>query len=82
MQTVADRFRAEGRVEGRVEAKAEAVLQVLALRGVYVDSRSQQRILRCADVATLDLWLARAVNARHLADVLGPSRAARTARRH
>jgi predicted transposase YdaD len=86
MQTVADRFRAEGRVEGEIKGlskgKAEAILQVLALRGVYVDSRSQQRILRCTDVATLDLWLARAVHARHLAEVLGPSRVAKTARRH
>jgi drug/metabolite transporter superfamily protein YnfA len=85
MQTVADRFRAEARVEalveGEVRGRAGAVLQVLSHRGVRVDSRSQKRILRCGDLATLDLWLERALHASHLSDVLGNPRSARSPRR-
>jgi hypothetical protein len=77
MQTVAERLKAEARAEER----AEAVLKVLAHRGVRVDSRSQQRILRCADMATLDLWLARAVHANYPSDVLGNPRSASSLRR-
>jgi hypothetical protein len=73
MQTVAERLKAE--------ARAEDVLKVLTHRGVRVDSRSQQRILRCGDLATLDRWLERAIHASHLSEVLGNPRSARLPRR-
>jgi predicted transposase YdaD len=61
---------AKGLVEGRSEGRAEAVLQLLSLRGVPVDSKARQRILSCADLTTLRLWLERAVTATRISDVL------------
>jgi predicted transposase YdaD len=62
--------RAEGRVEGLAEGLAKAVLRILAARGVRMGDKSRQRILGCTDLATLDLWFERALNARRLSDVL------------
>jgi predicted transposase YdaD len=62
--------RVEGRAEGRVEGRAEDVLRILAVRGVSVDSKARQRILSCTDLATLGLWLERAITATHIAEVL------------
>jgi predicted transposase YdaD len=62
--------RAEGRAKGRAEERAEAVLRVLSVRGVRVDSAARQRILSCTDLPTLGLWLERAVTATHISEVL------------
>jgi len=43
---------------------------VLASRQIVPDERNDARILACSDVATLERWLARALTARSLADVL------------
>jgi hypothetical protein len=61
---------ARGLEKGRAEGRAEDVLRILAVRGVRVDSTSRQRILSCADLATLGLWLERAITATHLSEVL------------
>ncbi|WP_257456428.1 RpnC/YadD family protein [Archangium lipolyticum] len=65
-----ERGRAEGLAEGRLRGRAESLLRILAARSVHVGDEAQQRILACADVATLDRWLDRALNATHLSDVL------------
>ena len=60
----------EGLSKGVAKGRAEAVLQLLAVRGVLVDSKSRQRILSCSDLETLGLWLERAVTATRISDVL------------
>jgi predicted transposase YdaD len=67
MGTWAEEYVEKGRMEGR----AEDVLRILALRGVSVDNQARQRILSCTDLATLGLWLERAITATHISDVLG-----------
>jgi predicted transposase/invertase (TIGR01784 family) len=59
-----------GLAEGKTTGKAEAVLAVLAARGVPVDEATRARILACSDSATLEQWLARAVTATSLGDVV------------
>jgi predicted transposase YdaD len=61
---------AKGRAEGRAEGQAKAVLQVLKMRGVHVDLKSSERILSCTDLATLELWLERAMKATSVSQVL------------
>ncbi len=60
----------EGRRIGRAEGQAESVLRILASRGVHVDDKARQRIVACTDMATLDQWFDRALNATQLSDVL------------
>lgn len=65
---------AEGLAKGEAKGLAKAVLQLLAARRIRVDKASRQRIKNCLDVATLERWLARAMNATRISDVLdGPS---------
>jgi len=56
--------------KGRAEGRAEDVLRILAVRRVSVDHNARQRILSCTDLATLGLWLERAVTATHISEVL------------
>jgi len=62
--------RQQGLQQGRLRGRAESLLQILAVRGVQVDEEAKQRILTCTDVATLDRWFARALNANTLSDIL------------
>ncbi|REG30799.1 putative transposase/invertase (TIGR01784 family) [Archangium gephyra] len=64
------RGREEGREEGLIRARAEYILRTLTARGVKVDETARQRILSCTDVATLDRWFDRSLNATALSDVL------------
>jgi hypothetical protein len=78
---LAEKYVEKGRAEGRAEGvalglkkgRAEGVLQLLSERGVNVDNNSRQRILSCTDLATLDLWLKRAITATHISEVLDGS---------
>ncbi len=65
------RYVAKGRAEGRAEGRAQAVLTVLAARGVNVTAEERTRVLACADDATLDAWLTRAVAAKSARDIFG-----------
>ncbi|HEX8441998.1 Rpn family recombination-promoting nuclease/putative transposase [Archangium sp.] len=65
-----ERGRQQGLAQGRLQGRAEAVLRILTARGVQVVEEAQQRILACTDVATLDRWFDRALNATRLSDVL------------
>jgi predicted transposase YdaD len=60
----------QGLAQGRAEGRAEDVLRILTARGVHVADEARQRILSCTDIATLDRWFDRALNARTLSDVL------------
>ena len=62
---------AQGREQGMLQARAEAVLRILVARGMHVGDEARQRILSCADMALLDRWFDRALNATTLSDVLG-----------
>lgn len=62
--------REEGREEGRVEAKVEALLTILAARGLTSSPAAEARIRGCRDLATLDRWLARTVNAATIEEAL------------
>ncbi len=67
-----ERGRLRGREEGLLRGRAEAVLRLLTGRGLHVDEVSRQLILSCSDVATLDLWIDRAIHATSLSEVLAP----------
>jgi hypothetical protein len=62
--------RAEGRAEGATEALAEAVFLVLKQRKLVVTKTQQRRIADCQDATKLRRWLARAVSARSVNDLL------------
>ncbi|HEX5754120.1 MAG TPA: Rpn family recombination-promoting nuclease/putative transposase [Archangium sp.] len=64
------RGRQEGRAEGLQQGLSEAILRILTARGVSVEEGARQRILTCTDMATLDRWFDRALNATTLSDVL------------
>jgi predicted transposase YdaD len=59
-----------GREEGLIRGRAEDILRILSSRRVQVDDSARQRILTCTDVATLDRWFDRALNATTLREVL------------
>ena len=53
------------------QGRAQAILTVLGARGVVVSAAVRERVLACTDVALLDVWIARAVNAKEAAEVVG-----------
>ncbi|EDY42734.1 hypothetical protein [Streptomyces sp. SPB074] len=59
----------ELREEGRAEGQARSLLKVLRARGIEVPDESRARVESCADTATLDTWLDRALVATTLAEV-------------
>jgi hypothetical protein len=62
--------KAEGKAEGAAEGRATGLLNVLRARAIPVDSTQEQRILATRDLAALDRWLLRALNATHIGQVL------------
>jgi predicted transposase YdaD len=62
--------REEGLQQGLLRGRAEYILRILGARRVPVDEEARQRILTCADMATLDRWFDRSLNAATLSDVL------------
>ena len=61
---------AEGEARGEAKGLAKALFRLLAAKGIHVDDASRQRIQGCMDVATLERWLDRAVQASRLSVVL------------
>jgi hypothetical protein len=45
------------------EGEARSIVRVLERRGLSVSPEQRERILACADIATLDRWLNAAVTA-------------------
>ena len=64
----AKRYFAEGREEGRAEASAAMLLRVVEKRGLELSRAQRSRVLGCRDVAQLERWLDRALEA---ADAVG-----------
>ena len=62
---------AKGEAKGKVEGEAKALLRVLARRGITVSDVHRERILTCADFATLEAWLDRAVTASSDDEIFG-----------
>jgi hypothetical protein len=48
----------------------QSILRVLAVRGIEVPAAIQERILACTDLVLLDVWLARAVAASSVSNVV------------
>ncbi|MEO5731136.1 MAG: Uma2 family endonuclease [Byssovorax sp.] len=63
--------RGEGRDEGLLEGRALSLLQLLGKRHGEVPRAVRERILACRDLAVLDAWFLRALDAKNLADVMG-----------
>ncbi|MFO0604330.1 MAG: hypothetical protein U0324_14200 [Polyangiales bacterium] len=55
---------------GATKAAAEALLRVLTARGLAVTEAERARVLACADLATLEGWITRAVTLPTVAEVL------------
>ncbi|NPC83575.1 hypothetical protein HPC49_35800 [Pyxidicoccus fallax] len=62
---------AKGREEGVLLGRAESILRILAARDVQVEEWARLRILTCKDLATLDRWLSRSINATSLSVLFG-----------
>ncbi|MBF6176254.1 hypothetical protein [Nocardia blacklockiae] len=71
-------FRSESsrllRAEGRLQGVAGSILRVLARRGIPVPDHARDRITACEDIALLDTWLDRALDAGSVEEVLGTDR--------
>jgi hypothetical protein len=65
-----DEGRREGQQQGLIQGRAEGILRILDARGVQVDEAARQRILTCTDLATLDRWFDKSLNATTLSEVL------------
>jgi flagellar biosynthesis/type III secretory pathway protein FliH len=64
------RGREEGLQQGLIRGRAEGILRILTVRGVHVEEEARQRILTCTDMAVLDRWFDRSLNATSLSEVL------------
>ena len=64
------RGKAEGKAEGKAQGKAEALLAVVAARGLPITAAARAQVLACTDVALLDRWIARAVVATSVEEIL------------
>ena len=62
--------RQEGLARGVIRGRAESILRILAARGMHLDEQARQRILTCTDVATLDRWFDKSLNATTISAVL------------
>jgi len=65
-----EKGREEGLAQGVTRGRAESILRLLAARGVPVDEAARQRILSCTDMASLDRWFDRALDATTVSAVL------------
>jgi hypothetical protein len=61
---------ATGLVKGRAEGIAASLLAILTARGLEVNPEARARIQACQDVPTLERWLARALTAASVEEVL------------
>jgi len=61
----------KGHNEGLLEGRARSVLQLLGKRFPEGPREAEDRILACRDLALLDRWFLRAIDAKNLADVMG-----------
>jgi hypothetical protein len=70
MRSYGEELIERGVQQGLARGRAEDILRLLAARGVSVQEEARQRILACTDLALLDRWFDRALNATSLSAVL------------
>lgn len=61
----------EQNVGARAKGKAESLLVVLSARGITVPDDVRARITDCFDLSQLETWIAQAVTAESIDDLLG-----------
>jgi hypothetical protein len=66
----AKRYFAQGQERGEALGEARALLGVLEARRIDVSEEVRQRILSCTNLAMLDAWLARALRATIISEVM------------
>ncbi|TDQ47571.1 hypothetical protein [Actinorugispora endophytica] len=59
----------KGLKRGLAQGRARSILTVLSVRDVEVAEEKRERILDCADLEVLSVWLRRAVTARTVAEL-------------
>lgn len=69
-----------GEQNGRAEGMRKALLRLLRTRGLSATDRERAMIAACTDPKKLEQWIARAVSARSVGEVLGTTRKPRAAR--
>jgi predicted transposase/invertase (TIGR01784 family) len=67
-----DAAREEGEARGEARGRAEGILAVLEARRIPVPDAVRERVRACADLATLDRWLARAATCASAEQVVEP----------
>ena len=72
--------KAEGEAKGKAEGKAESILAVLSARGIPVSKAIRHQIRSCTELATLDVWLRRALEAKSAAAVVEKAEGATSGR--
>ena len=61
--------REEGRQQGLQESKTEYLLKIIDARRIAVTEQERQQVSSCTDLARLDQWFGRALNATTAADI-------------
>jgi predicted transposase YdaD len=69
LQQGLERGRAEGLAQGLTRGRAEAILRILTARDVPLNESARKRILSCTDMATLDRWFDKSLNATTFSEV-------------
>jgi hypothetical protein len=60
------------RQEGKAEGKAESILLFLEARGLRVSAVQRERLLRCSDARTLEIWIQRAATVAEVEELWHP----------
>ncbi|WP_037682749.1 hypothetical protein [Streptomyces cellulosae] len=53
-----------GRAKGEVKGRAEAILRILGTRGIEIPDAVRDRVMDCADLEVLGVWLGRSVRSQ------------------
>jgi flagellar biosynthesis/type III secretory pathway protein FliH len=59
----------EGREQGLQESKTEYLLKIIDARRIALTEQERQQVSSCTDLAQLDQWFGRALNATTAADI-------------
>ncbi|MEZ4309544.1 MAG: hypothetical protein R3F14_16020 [Polyangiaceae bacterium] len=63
-----------GIAKGQIAGKIDALLAILTARGIAVGEAARSQIEECDSAATLDRWVARAVTASSVEEVLATAK--------
>jgi hypothetical protein len=65
------KLEARGEAKGELKAKRAALLAIFKARGLTPAPEEKAQLLQCADAATLDQWIVRAIDSSSVKDALG-----------